>query len=131
MSGRKTAKLLLQLAANDLSAVGAMAKDTGFSEETFGFHAQQAVEKALKAWLSDHDIVYPRIHTLETLAQQLNENGLQFPAQFETLLSLSPFAARLHYDLWQPPTGEPLDRVELARLAEELLAFVKDQTGLT
>ena len=129
MSGRKTAKLLLQLAANDLRALQAMVKDPRFSEEIFGFHAQQVAEKAMKAWLSDHDIVYPRIRTLQTLAEQLDENALEFPTRFHTLLCLSPFAARFRYEFWEP-TGEPLDRAELARLAEELLQFVKEQTGL-
>ena len=130
MSGRKTAKLLLQLAANDLHASMAMAEEQGFSEEVFGFHTQQAVEKSLKGWLSDHDIVYPRRHTLHTLTQQLAENGCELPTGFHALLCLSPFAARLRYEFWEP-TGGPLDRVELARLAEELLVFVKEQTGLT
>jgi HEPN domain-containing protein len=98
--------------------------------QVFGFHAQQAVEKSLKAWLSDHDIVYPRRHTLHTLTQQLAENGCELPTGFHALLCLSPFAARLRYEFWEP-TGGPLDRVELARLAEELLVFVKEQTGLT
>jgi HEPN domain-containing protein len=130
MSGRKTAKLLLQLSANDLHASMAMAEEQGFSEEVFGFHTQQAVEKSLKAWLCDHDIAYPRRNTLHTLVQQLAENGLEVPTRFQALLCLSPFDARLHYDFWQP-TGDPLDRKPLTRLAEELLAFVKEQTGLT
>jgi len=55
---------------------------------------------------------------------------LKIVATFIYCRVLSPFAARLRYEFWEP-TGGPLDRVELARLAEELLVFVKEQTGLT
>jgi len=30
-----------------------------FADEIFGFHAQQAVEKGLKAWICLHGIEYP------------------------------------------------------------------------
>ncbi|NIR50348.1 HEPN domain-containing protein [candidate division KSB1 bacterium] len=33
-----------------------------FDDEIFGFHAQQAVEKVVKAWPNLLGIVYPRTH---------------------------------------------------------------------
>jgi len=39
------------------------------------FHAQQAVEKALKAFLSWHDIPFRKIHDLSVLGQQCLEES--------------------------------------------------------
>jgi HEPN domain-containing protein len=58
------ARLLLRLARDDLAAMEVMATSPRISPSIFGFHAQQAVEKALKAWLSLLDVTYPRIHLL-------------------------------------------------------------------
>ena len=46
-----------------------------FRQEIFGFHAQQAVEKALKAWVSFIGVEYPRIHDLEELLKLLEEHA--------------------------------------------------------
>ncbi len=48
----ETARIVLAAAERDLRALGHMGDTTAFSVEVFGFHAQQAVEKSLKAWLS-------------------------------------------------------------------------------
>lgn len=62
MSDREHAYMLLGLARRDLTALGGMLDVNTFADEIFGFHAQQAVEKALKAWLSLIEIEYPSIH---------------------------------------------------------------------
>ena len=46
------ALLMSRIALNDFKALKGMTDPAIFSDEIFGFHAQQAVEKALKAWLS-------------------------------------------------------------------------------
>jgi len=51
MPDRKRGMLLLTMAGKDLDAIERMKNSAGFAEEVFGLHAQQAVEKALKAWL--------------------------------------------------------------------------------
>ena len=43
------ARLMLQMAQKDLHAIKAMKDPEKFENEIFGFHAQQAIEKALKA----------------------------------------------------------------------------------
>ena len=42
---------MLAAAKSDLKAVEHMSDPDGFDDRIFGFNAQQAVEKALKAWL--------------------------------------------------------------------------------
>jgi HEPN domain-containing protein len=52
MSDINTAKLILSAARRDMQALENMFDAKAFPSEIFGFHAQQAVEKALKAWLA-------------------------------------------------------------------------------
>ena len=67
MKKSKDASLLLFLAERDLKALKAMIVDTdSFSDEIFGFHAQQALEKSLKAWIASLGGEYPPIHNLGT-----------------------------------------------------------------
>lgn len=52
MSDREHAEEILEAARRDLRALRAMTDVEAFPDEIFGFHAQQAVEKALKARLA-------------------------------------------------------------------------------
>ena len=51
MSDLDHARLMLNMAGKDLKALQGMMDVNTFASEIFGFHAQQAVEKALKACL--------------------------------------------------------------------------------
>jgi HEPN domain-containing protein len=62
MSDPEHARLLLEMAEKDLRALGGMTDDEIFADSIFSFHAQQAVEKALKAWCSLRGVRYPRTH---------------------------------------------------------------------
>ena len=46
------AESMLSIAKKDVKALRSMLDPDKFDVETFGFHAQQAMEKALKAWIS-------------------------------------------------------------------------------
>jgi HEPN domain-containing protein len=62
MAERDEAQRLLAAAQKDLRALRGMTDADTFADEIFGFHAQQAVEKALKAWLALLGEEYPRTH---------------------------------------------------------------------
>lgn len=64
MPNRAEIELLLTMARKDLKALSGMTDADIFAEEIFGFHAQQAIEKALKAWLTWLDVEYPRTHMI-------------------------------------------------------------------
>jgi HEPN domain-containing protein len=76
-----------------------------------GFHAQQAVEKMIKAVLSAQSIEYPPTHNLAILLDLVRSEGLGMPPDGGRLLSLTPFGATLRYDDSSVPeqTG-PLDQ---------------------
>ena len=63
MNDIEQAKRFLDMAKRDAQAVGGMLDEDVFAFEVFGFHVQQAVEKALKAWLCSLGISIPKIQT--------------------------------------------------------------------
>ncbi len=65
----EVAGLLLRKAASDLLAARALARDTDQQDDVVGFHAQQAVEKSLKAVLAVRGFEIPRTHDLDLLTR--------------------------------------------------------------
>lgn len=62
------------------------------------FHAQQAIEKALKAVLTLHRCDYPRTHDLAELASLVADRGVALPIAPRELLRLNPFGVEGRYD---------------------------------
>ena len=75
MSGVEHAREMLIIAQRDFKALQGMLDAETFADEIFGFHAQQAVEKVLKAWLTLVGVEYPRTHDLEELLELLEEHA--------------------------------------------------------
>ncbi len=98
-------------------------------DEVIGFHAQQAIEKMLKAALTNSAIRYGRTHDLGSLLDLLRQNNFSFPSDFVEIQQLTPFGAFFRYaDLPiqpQPPFNRAwaLDMVRRVRTwVESLLA---------
>lgn len=86
----------------------------------FGFHAQQAVEKLIKALLSQLSIAYDYTHNIAKLAQQLDDAGEKLPAVPVAMTELNKFAVVYRYD--NIPDLEIPDRpaaIETVRLLRE------------
>jgi HEPN domain-containing protein len=62
MSDIKQAGAMLRMANRDLTALRGMGDASVFADEIFGFHAQQTVEKSLKAWMCALGLNYPFTH---------------------------------------------------------------------
>ena len=82
MKDIKHARLMLDMARKDFNALEGMNNVEIFDDEIFGFHAQQAVEKTIKAWLSLVGASYPKIHDLEELLHFWNNMGKLFLNNF-------------------------------------------------
>jgi len=124
MNGPSEAAHLLRMARKDLRAARALLDPAVADVETFGFHAQQAVEKALKAWLDLCGVLYPRVHDLDELLRQLAEHGAAVPPEFLTLSFLTDFGVAFRYEAYDEP-DEPFDRREVLQQVERLLQHVE------
>jgi HEPN domain-containing protein len=76
--------------------------------DTACFHAQQACEKYLKAYLAWHEQAIPRTHDLEELQRLCVEMGPMPELSTLDLTELTAYAVELRYDaeFWPPqPTA--------------------------
>ena len=87
-----------------------------------GFHCQQAAEKSLKAYLTWHEQVLEKTHSLVALVGMC----LHFSSDFDTLraaaTTLTPFAITTRYPGALPDISaqEAKEAMEMERLPEEL-----------
>jgi len=113
---------MLKIAYRDFRALQAMGDSEEFADAIVGFHAQQAVEKALKAWLFLLDQSFPLTHDLKLLFQLVEKHGHDL-SRHNNLLSLTLFAVTIRYDA-DDTTKEDLDRFEMTARVHELLERV-------
>jgi HEPN domain-containing protein len=92
------AHTLLGKAHDDAYAVRSLAADANAPDWIIGFHAQQAVEKAIKAVLTKHAVEFPRTHNLSMLVELLRVHAIAPPPDADALARLTPFGAALRYD---------------------------------
>jgi HEPN domain-containing protein len=88
----------LRLADHDIKAFEILSRDPEAHISSVCFHAQQAVEKSLKAVLFSRQIGFERTHDLVKLAHILADHGLVPPVADDDLRRLNPFAVTLRYD---------------------------------
>lgn len=89
------------------------------------FHAQQAVEKGLKALLSLDNITYRKMHDLEELFSMLEDSENVLPSEFRALTDLSEFAVQFRYELLEDIDAN-LDRSQIIKSIADFLAYVKN-----
>lgn len=85
------------------------------------FHAQQAVEKYIKAVLSKKSIKFPFTHDLEELVKLYDG---KLPISLEQLKKLNPFAVKARYD--EPPEIDAT-REEIAAIVNSMADWCKEQ----
>jgi hypothetical protein len=126
MSDLKHARHLLTMANKDIAALMGMSDKIIFADEIFGFHAQQAAEKALKAWLAAVGIVYPLKHDLALLLQLLAKQGADV-SSFKTLDDYTDFAVDFRYlgiDMAAASPDRNAVRVEIKGLLDHVSVIV-------
>jgi HEPN domain-containing protein len=125
MSDIKHAGFLLKKAEADLRALTGMLASDVFGDEIFGFHAQQAVEKALKALLSFNDISYRKVHDIEELVGLLEEKKITVPKEFKNLVDLTDFAVQFRYESYEDSLPV-IKRESLIETVSRFLAFIRE-----
>ena len=104
------AHALLGKARDDGYVLKALAVDAAAPDWILGFHAQQAIEKALKAVLARQGVEYPRTHNLAMLLELLRRQNLDMPPDADELGRLTPFGVALRYDEMPDESEAVLDR---------------------
>ena len=116
---------IFQMAQKDLAALEGMLFDNvHFSDEVFGFHAEQAVEKSLKAWIAALGKPYPFTHDLSMLLHTLHKNGVEIDKWLD-LLELSSFGVQFRYEE-MTMYDEKLDREFILEQVKQLMDAVKN-----
>jgi HEPN domain-containing protein len=95
-----------------------LAGNSEISDEIVGFHAQQAVEKWLKAVLASRSLTQLRTHDIDQLSRELEADGVELPFPRPRLAELTIFAVPLRYE--QLLDAEPLDRQATVALVNEV-----------
>lgn len=98
MHSRELAELFLRKARQDEFVLDKLISDPASPDEAIGFHAQQAVEKMLKAVLALHAVRVGKTHEIGQLLALLRNNTITYPSDFDELDRLSPFAAEFRYE---------------------------------
>ncbi len=123
MSDIKQARVLLEAAERDYSALRGMEDTTIFADEIFGFHVQQAVEKLLKALLAILGRTYPATHDLARLMNMMKKEDIE-AARLEEFVEYTSYAVQFRYGA-SDISAMPLDREVAVKRVEALLEEVR------
>ena len=92
------------------------------------FHAQQAVEKAIKAVLFSREIDFPLTHDIDELVDILDKVGISLSSELSNAGILTPYAVETRYPgYW----GEITDRdvEEAIQLSEQILRWAEEEVS--
>ena len=98
-----------------------------FSQEAIGFHAQQAVENALKGWISALDEEYRNIHDISKLADMVRKHPEEEDSDAgEQLFWLTHYAVEYRYE---GAIVQMDDRHELLHIVSETVLAIIERIG--
>jgi HEPN domain-containing protein len=120
---------LLERAEGDRYVAERLAADAAAPGWSVAFHAQQAVEKAIKAVLTARGIEYPRTHNLAMLLQMLKAHCLPEPPDADGLPRLTPFGAALRYEDTAAAEDVLVDRAWASECAERTVEWARTALG--
>ena len=116
---------LLTAARSDLRAAKALAADTDQANDVIGFHAQQAVEKAIKAVLVTSGKEIPYTHDIAFLLDMVAGDVTPTPEAVAQADWLTPWAVAARYG----PLVTPLDRKAAIVVADGAVGWATGIVG--
>ncbi|MGH2936642.1 MAG: HEPN domain-containing protein [Solirubrobacterales bacterium] len=123
----ETSRILLRKAGEDATAVREFANNPEIADSIIGFHAQQAVEKWLKAVTAANGTRHSTIHDIDRLVEIVESTGVEVPLDRDRLAVLTQYAVPLRYD--ELLDSESLEREVLVALVDEMAEWVTIQIG--
>jgi HEPN domain-containing protein len=115
----------LEQAAKDLRRVEILLAAAPPDVEGTLFHSQQAAEKALKGFLTWHDIAFRKVHELGELGRQCVQVDPTLGELLQRANSLTKYAVRFRYPgaPYEPDLEEGQAAQALARAVFEAILF--------
>jgi HEPN domain-containing protein len=118
------AALLARKATEDAIALREFAANTEIADTVLGFHAQQAIEKWLKAVLARNAVDFEYTHDLRHLVALIDDAGIDFPFDTPAVVRLTEYAVPLRYD--ELLDTDTLDRDSAVKLVAEIGDWASD-----
>ena len=122
------ARRFLAVADRDIKTLHLLIAASESDDQAIGFHAQQAIEKCLKAVLSAYQIPFRKTHDLVELLDLLRDKGRTLPPNADSLDTLNPFAVTLRYDLFET---EAVDRDWISKAVTDVRAWAETEVETT
>jgi HEPN domain-containing protein len=113
----------LAKANQDLSVAQLLLKDQFEGNEAVGFHAQQAVEKFMKAFLVRHQIEFPKTHNISVLKELIAKVDQKLSQQFVPMEVLTAYGVEYRYPGVYDPVSQTQGKeaLSLAEQARDLI----------
>jgi hypothetical protein len=118
------ANVLLTKARGDEAGLRVLGEHPEVPDDVVGFHAQQAVEKQIKAVLTAHGIRFDKTHELSYLVGLIDENKIDAPPALEEAGMLTDWAVEFRYEGDEPPA---LDRAGALMLVVKVREWAEAQ----
>jgi HEPN domain-containing protein len=118
-------RTLVRKATGDATAAREFAENANITDEIIGFHAQQAIEKWLKAMIAARGETFEHTHDLRRLVRLAAHDLERAPFDVDAVIALTQYSAPLRYeDLLD---AEPLDRDATIALVDEVGKWAEAQ----
>jgi HEPN domain-containing protein len=120
----EASRTLARKAMGDATAAREFAGNSDITDEIIGFHAQQAIEKWLKAIIAGRGESFEHTHDLRRLVRVAAHDLGNAPFDVDAVIALTQYSAPLRYeDLLD---AEPLDREATISLVDEVRKWAED-----
>lgn len=113
----EVSRTLFRKATGDAAAARDLAGNPDIPDEIIGFHAQQAIEKWLKAIIAGRGVTFEHTHDLRRLVLLAAHDLEKVPFDIDAVIALTQDSVPLRYeDLLD---AEPLDRTATVALVDQ------------
>jgi HEPN domain-containing protein len=109
-------KKWLEKAKHDLETAERLLKTRAMFCEIICFHAQQAAEKYLKAFLVWNNVAFPKTHSIEDLILLASNSNNKILELKDEAVTLTPFAVETRYGESDDPIYEDANMQFLLRM---------------
>jgi HEPN domain-containing protein len=125
MSNADEATEWMEFARKDLATAELLLANEGFPE-IIAFHCQQAIEKALKAYLVCIDKRFPKTHDIQYLCQLCGQNNLIFAAYNDDCNFVGTFYIEARYPIGIPANISQADAERAFQIAKTIYNIVNN-----